>query len=38
MRRFGLDYSDAGYIPVAGCCEYGNEPLGSIKGETFLIN
>jgi hypothetical protein len=21
---------------VAGCCEHGNEPLGSIKGERFL--
>jgi len=21
---------------VAGCCEHGNEPFGSIKGEEFL--
>jgi len=21
--------------PVAGCCEYGDEPSGSIKGEEF---
>jgi hypothetical protein len=21
---------------VAGCCEHGNEPPGSIKGEEFL--
>jgi hypothetical protein len=22
--------------PVAGCCEHGNEPSGSIKGGEFL--
>jgi hypothetical protein len=21
---------------VEGCCEHGNEPSGSVKGETFL--
>jgi hypothetical protein len=21
---------------VAGCCEHGDEPLGSLKGEEFL--
>jgi len=24
------------YGPVAGCCEHGNEPSGSIKGGKFL--
>jgi len=23
--------------PVAGCCEYGNEPSGSIKGRELLV-
>lgn len=27
--RLGLD-------PAAGCCEHGNEPLGSIKDREFL--
>jgi hypothetical protein len=34
MQRLGLDSSDSGQ--VAGCCQYGNEPLVSIKyGEIF---
>ena len=32
----GLDQSGPGYGQVAGCCEYGDEPSGSIKcGEFF---
>jgi hypothetical protein len=34
--RCGLDSTGAGYGPVAGSCEYGNEPSGSIKGGEFL--
>jgi hypothetical protein len=26
----------SGLGPVAGCCEHGNEPSGSIKGSEFL--
>jgi len=36
VGRCGLDSSGSGYGPVAGCCEYGNEPPGSIKGGEFL--
>jgi hypothetical protein len=36
MRRCGLDASASGLGPVAGCCEHGNEPSGSIRGEEFL--
>jgi hypothetical protein len=36
VGRCGLDPSDLGSRPVAGCCEYGNEPLGSIKCREFL--
>jgi hypothetical protein len=35
-KRCGLDLSGSGYEPVAGSCEYGNEPSGSIKGRGFL--
>jgi hypothetical protein len=31
----GLDSTNSGYRPVAGSCEHGNEPSGSIKGEEF---
>jgi hypothetical protein len=31
-----VDASDSGQGPVAGSCEHGNEPLGSIKGGEFL--
>ena len=27
----GQDSSGSGYGHVVGCCEHGNEPLGSIK-------
>jgi hypothetical protein len=30
------DSSGSGQRPVAGRCEYGNEPSGSIKGGGFL--
>jgi hypothetical protein len=36
MGRRGLDSSGSGQGPVAGCCEHGNEPSGSIKGGEFL--
>jgi hypothetical protein len=29
--EYGLDRSGSGQGQVAGCCESGNEPLGSIK-------
>jgi hypothetical protein len=32
VGRCRLDPSGSGYEPVAGSCEYGNEPWGSIKG------
>jgi hypothetical protein len=32
----GLDRSSAGYGQVAGCCECGNEALGSIRCGEFL--
>jgi hypothetical protein len=34
--RCGLDSSGSGYVAVAGCCEHGNKPSGSIKGGEFL--
>jgi hypothetical protein len=36
VGRCGLDVSGLGEEPVAGCSEYGDEPLGSIKGGEFL--
>ena len=36
MLGFGLDGAGSGYGQVAGCCECGNEPLGSIKCGEFL--
>jgi hypothetical protein len=32
----GLDSSGLRRVLVAGCCEHGNEPSGSIKGGEFL--
>jgi hypothetical protein len=32
----GVDSSDSGQGRVAGCCEHGNEPSGSVKGGVFL--
>jgi len=32
----GLDSYGSGQGPVAGCCEHGNKPSGSIKDEEFL--
>jgi hypothetical protein len=34
--RCGLTSSGSGWGPVAGSCEHGNEPSGSIKGREFL--
>jgi hypothetical protein len=31
VGRHGLDLSGSGQGPVAGSCEHGNEPSGSIK-------
>jgi len=36
VGRCGLDASGLGQRPVAGPCEHGNEPSGSIKGGEFL--
>jgi hypothetical protein len=36
MGKCGLDASGSGYGLVAGCCEHGNEAVGSIKGGEFL--
>jgi hypothetical protein len=32
----GLDLSGSGKGPMAGTCEHGNVPSGSIKGGEFL--
>jgi len=32
----GLNLSGSGYGPVAGSCEHGNEPSGSINCGKFL--
>jgi hypothetical protein len=34
--RTWLDSSGSGQGPVAGCCEYGNEPSVSVKDVEFL--
>jgi hypothetical protein len=34
--RCGLDSSGSDYGPVAGYCEYGNEPSSTVKGREFL--
>jgi hypothetical protein len=36
VGRGVLDSSGSGYVPVAGCCEHGNEPSGFVKGGEFL--
>ena len=33
---YGLDQSGSGWEKVAGTCENGNEPFGSIKSREFL--
>jgi len=33
----GVNAPCSGQGPVAGCCEHGNEPLGSITGGIFLL-
>jgi hypothetical protein len=35
-RRCGLNASGSRQGPVAGPCEHGNEPSGSIKGGEFF--
>jgi hypothetical protein len=34
----GLDLTGSGYEPVAGCCEYGDEPSVSCATELVNIN
>jgi hypothetical protein len=36
MGGHRLDQSGSGQGQVAGCCEYGDEPSGSIKCRNFL--
>ena len=36
MWGYGLDRAGSGKAQVAGTCEYGNEPTGSIKCGEFL--
>jgi len=36
MWGYGLDLAGSGYGQVAGICECGNEPSGSIKCGKFL--
>jgi hypothetical protein len=36
VENFGLKVSDSRQVPVAGPCEQGNEPSGSISGGEFL--
>jgi hypothetical protein len=36
VERCSLDSSNSGQGPVAGSCEHGNEPLGSVKYGEFL--
>jgi hypothetical protein len=42
VREIGLECLESMYLaqdegqPVAGSCEHGNEPSGSIKGGEFL--
>jgi hypothetical protein len=36
VRGCGLDLSGSVWCPMAGCCERGNEPSGSIKSGKFL--
>jgi hypothetical protein len=34
--RYGVDCSSSGQGQMVGACEYGNEPMGSVKCENFL--
>jgi hypothetical protein len=36
VDRCGLDASELEQGPVAGYCDHGNEPSGSMKGGEFL--
>jgi len=31
-----LDGTGSGYCPVEGCCEYGNEAVGSLEDDMFF--
>jgi hypothetical protein len=33
----GLDLTDSGQRPVAGCCDSGDEPFGSCATELFNV-
>jgi hypothetical protein len=35
VEKCELDASGSGLGPMVGCCEQGDEPSGSIKGEEF---
>jgi hypothetical protein len=35
VGSFGLYVSGCGLVPVAGTCEHGNEPSGSIEDGEF---
>jgi hypothetical protein len=36
MARCGFDLSGTGWGHVVGCCEHGNENLGSVKCGKFM--
>jgi hypothetical protein len=36
--EYGLDRAGSGQEQVAGTCEYGNEPFGSINVGNFLTS
>jgi hypothetical protein len=38
ISRRGLDSSASGWGPVAGSCEHGNGPSGSVNGGEFLYH
>jgi hypothetical protein len=37
VGSYVLDSSGSVEGPMASCCEYGNEPLDSIRGGKFLV-
>ena len=38
MRGYGLDLAGSGWGQVAGSCDCGNEPSGSINAGNFLTS
>jgi hypothetical protein len=36
VKKYGLDASGSGKVPVAGSCALGNETMVSLKGRKFL--